>query len=167
MIDENTFGKGRRKWRGFKEAVDPDTGELMIISRFEQNVEADVDWESIWKKNLLHALRIFKNPGISVFEYFLENRNYENKVFSNKEMVVRGTGVSRATVYRIIDKLLNADVIKKLELGYQVNPNIIFNSLEAKKKNITRLDVVLSYKGFKTKKKETFIFEELKSRYEK
>ena len=162
MINENTFGKGKRKWKGFKETIDTDTGELIVSNVFETDGKQDIGWETVWLKNLLHTLHLLNERGAAVLSYFLEHRDYENKVLVSKEMIIRDTGISRSTVYRIIDRLIEGDVIKQLEIGFQVNPNIVFNSLEAKKKGISRLEVVLRYKGYKVKDKKKFSFEYFK-----
>lgn len=143
MINNSTLGRQKRII-GFRELVDDKTGEIVISNEIEHEVK-DINWEKIWLDNLLYAIGIVSDKGMRVLAYFLENRDYENKVLANKEMIIRHTGISRGTVYPIIRKLIEGGVIKELDLGFQVNPDIIFNTSEAKRKKIKRLDVILSY----------------------
>ena len=143
MINNSTLGRQKRII-GFRELVDDKTGEIIISNEIEHEVK-DINWEKIWLDNLLYAIGIVSDKGMRVLAYFLENRDYENKVLANKEMIIRHTGISRGTVYPIIRKLIEGGVIKELDLGFQVNPDIIFNTSEAKRKKIKRLDVILSY----------------------
>ena len=153
MIDDKTLGWGK-KITGFTELVDSETGEVKLANEVKSSI-VDVKWEKVWLHNLLFALGILSSSSLKVVMYFFEKRNYENIVFATKEMVIRQTGISRGTVYDVIKKLIKNNIIKELEMGFQVNPHIVFNSQKAKKEKITRLDVVMSYDGFNYKDKET------------
>ena len=154
MINNSTLGKQKRII-GFRELVDDKTGEIVISNEIEHEIK-DINWEKIWLDNLLYAIGIVSDKGMRVLSYFLENRDYENKVLANKEMIIRHTGISRGTVYPIIKKLIEGGVIKELDLGFQVNPDIIFNTSEAKRKKIRRLDVILSYNRKEIKESKTY-----------
>lgn len=149
MVSEKTFGNGK-KVVGFRELVDHDTGEVVLTANMDI-YKTDVNWEKVWLDNLMYAINLVSEKSGKILMYFIENRDYENKVLVNKEMVIRHTGISRGTVYPVIKKLIEGNIIKQLELGFQVNPNVIFNSQAARKKNIQRMDVVLSYYDSKVK----------------
>ena len=157
MINDKTWGYGK-KIVGFKELVDPGTGEITIVNKINRPVK-DFGWEKIWLESLLKAFDILGHKPFFILKYFFENRNYENKVFTNKSMISRSVGVSRLTVYGVIEKLIENDIIKPIEMGFQVNPDIIFNSLEAHRKKITRLQVILDYHDYDIKDKKMFTFE--------
>ena len=158
MINNNTLGRARSVM-GFKELVDKETGEIIITNEIQHEIK-DVNWEKIWISNLLFALNIVGDKAVKILMFFFENRDYENKVLANKQMIIRNTGISRMTVYRVIDKLIENNIIKQLELGYQVNPDIVFNTSEAKRKKIKRLDVILSYNRKEIKDKKTYEVED-------
>ena len=143
MIDDKTLGKGK-KIMGFKELVDPETGEIVMTGHFE-HYDVDIGWEKVWLDNLLYAVGLISDKAMKVLLYFIENRDHLNRVVVTKEMVIRHTEVSRGTVYSVIARLLENDILKELELGFQVNPNILFDSAKAKKKKIRRFDVLMSY----------------------
>ena len=156
MIDQTTFYL-KKVFIGSEEITDVDTGEMRIVKEFAHK-ETDINWENVWLKNLLWAIGLVSDKSIKVLVFFIENRNYENKVFVNKRMVIDSTGFSKTTVYKVIDALESGNVIKKLvdETGYQVNPDIIFNTLEAKRKKINRLEVRVNYYGHKAINKRSF-----------
>ena len=158
-IEEKTFGRSKRMI-GWEEVMSLKTGEVSTSVKFKI-FDQDFNFEKIWIKNLLFAIGLVGDKSIGVLMYFLENRNYENKVLANKEMIVRHTKISRKTVYRVVKKLIGGDIIRPLELGFQVNPNVIFNSLDAKRKNITRLDMLISYYKYTPKPKKEFEFKEI------
>ena len=157
MINTNTIGK-KKQAVGWEDLCNVNTGEIKSTVKMKL-YDIDIQWEKVWVSNLLYALGIIGDKSIKILMYFIDNRNYENKVIANKEIIVRHTKISHKTVYKVVNKLLDADIIRELELGYQVNPHIIFNSLAAKKKGITRLDIVFSYFNYDSKSKKEFIFE--------
>ena len=72
--------------------------------------------------------------------------------------MARELDASRPIVYKALALLEENEVVKKIELGWHINPNIVFNPQEAKKKNMMRLDVLHSYYGhekYNTKKEST------------
>jgi len=113
MVDNKTFGRGR-KAVGWEEVVSLKTGEITNSVKM-QVFDVDINWEKLWLKNLLFAIDLIGDKSMQVLVFFLDNRDYENKVLANKEMIVRGTGISRKTVYRVIKKLIEGNIIKELE----------------------------------------------------
>ena len=156
MINKHTIGRRKTHIKS-EEIVDVDTGEIRIVKEFE-HYDIDINWEKVWLENLLFAIGLVSEKATTVLCYFLDNRNYENKVYVNKKMIIDHTGISRNTVYRVISALINGNVIKEIDQGYQVNPDILFNTKAAKDKKIERLDVRISYYGFTPKDKKTFEF---------
>ena len=158
MIDEKTFGIGKKKI-GWEEVADLKTGEVRSSIKVAI-FDTDIDWEKLWLRNLLFAIDLVGDKSMLVLKFFLSHRDYENKVLANKEMIVRETGISRKTVYRVIKRLLEGNVIRKLDLGFQVNPHIIFNTSQAKKKGISRFDIIASYYNYESKDKKGYEFRE-------
>ena len=156
-INKTTFGRSKKKI-GWEEVASIKTGEVSTNIKF-RITDLDINWERVWLENLLFAIGLVGDKSVEVLMFFIENRDYENKVLATQETIVRQTGISRKTIYKVVKKLIESDVVRKLELGFQVNPHIIFNALAAKKKGITRLDVVMSYYNYEKKKKDVFTFE--------
>jgi len=158
MINKHTLGK-RKTHINSEETVDVESGEVRIVKEFE-HYDIDINWEKVWFDNLLWMIGLVSDKTTKVLMYLLDNRNYENKVYVNKKMIIKQTGISKNTVYKVISSLIAGDVMKEIDQGYQVNPDVLFNTKAAKDKKINRLDVRISYYGYKPKKKKSFEYQE-------
>jgi len=117
-------------------------------------VPTDVNWQTVWLKNILFAYDIVGDKKVHVLSYLLENMDSENKVICSISSIARHLEISRPTVQTTIDLLIKYDIVKKLpEYGYFINPNIVFNKLKALNNKTNRIDVLYTYmkKGFKPK----------------
>ena len=76
--------------------------------------------------------------------------------------MARNLGISRTTVGSTLDSFIENKIIKEIDFAFVVNPEIVWDAQEAKKKGVKRLDVWLSFheEDFEVKSKETYVVED-------
>ena len=112
---------------GTKEYIDPQTGEKIKVTLIRKNVHTDYNFHKIWIQDLLNILNSFGNKKIKILSYLLgKMRNEDNTVSVTYKEIVKELGISHPTVSATIRELIEANVIKKIQIGtYQFNPAII------------------------------------------
>ena len=157
MIDHKTI-KWKNRIVSTKRLWDEDTGEETFVRQLIKDVPTDVNWQTVWLKNILFAYDIIGDKKVHVLSYLLGSMDSENKVICSISSIARHLEISRPTVQTTIDLLIENDIIKKLpEFGYFINPNIVFDKLKAQHNGVERLDILHTYMKKKIKPKENHL----------
>ena len=131
---------------GMMDAVDPKTGELKRVPRFEVR-SVDFNFNKIWLGHLLDAMEVIGNKKIQIMSWLLENRNEkDNHIYATHRMIAEETKSSLPTVTETLTLMQEQNVLMKHRNGvYQLNPDLVFMG-----ENEDRMDIMMSYKKTKT-----------------
>lgn len=121
----------KQKFVGYKELVDPDTGEMFPM---QMNVieDRDFNFHKVWLQNLVQGIDEISNQKLRLAFWIIENLNKENQLIMTQRQIAEKTGMSLQTVSRTIRALCKktGDVqpfLQKINSGaYMVNPNMIY-----------------------------------------
>lgn len=131
---------------GMMDAVDPKTGELKRVPRFEVR-SVDFNFNKIWLGHLLDAMEVIGNKKIQIMSWLLENRNEkDNHIYATHRMIAEETKSSLPTVTETLSLMQEQNVLMKHRNGvYQLNPDLVFMG-----ENEDRMDIMMSYTKTKT-----------------
>ena len=123
--------------------VNQQTGELIKTHTLSKEVkDVDIGFHKLWIGHILETIEEVGNAKIKVLFWLLKNADHTNMVKATVNQISDKTGVSRATVGRLMAALRRADVIR-LEFGgrWVLNPSVIFKGGHDK-----RMNVLIRYK---------------------
>ena len=121
---------------GTTEYINKDTGEIETFNVIEEH-DQDFNFEKIWLGHLLESLSVLGNAKIKVLNYLLANKNSDNQIIGTQRVIAKGVGVSLPVVNETIQRLVEANAIKKVSSGVlMLNPEIIFKGKHKKRMNI-------------------------------
>ena len=118
-------------------SVNTSTGEVCDVY-IEKEVSSQNFWK-IWLGDILTVLGIISNSKqLDVVLYVMENiRPSDNFFIGSYEKIATGAGVSKRTVLRVMQKLLETEFLKKVQNGvYAVNAKYIIKGNENKRRMI-------------------------------
>ena len=123
---------------GVKRLIDTDTGEELTATVEIVKGDRKFGWEAIWLGTLLETLEIITNKGFKVAKFLLEQRiRSENIVVATISDIAKKTGLSEKTVRTVIQKLIEANFITRVQRGvYRINPAVIWRGNETKRQAI-------------------------------
>lgn len=147
--NKNTTGKRRVK-AGFTQVVDPKTGEMRNVQKYEIK-DVDINWNKVWLGHLLDALEMVGNKKMQVVSWLLENRDKKtNEVIATQQEIIDSTGLSKKTIAETFKALQEAEVLIKIRNGrWQLSPNFIWNG-----DSENRMDILFSYQKEEEKDNE-------------
>lgn len=137
-----TTTASRRVKAGFREVIEPKTGELKKVQHYEIK-DVDINWNKVWLGHLLDALEMVGNKKMQVISWLLENRDKKtNEVIATQQEIIEATGLSKKTVAETFKALQEAEVLSKIRNGrWQLSPNFIWQG-----DNEDRMDILFTYK---------------------
>ena len=118
----------KQKFTGYKELVDPDTGERIPM---QMNVieDRDFNFTKVWMQNLVNSLDEISNQKLRLAFWIIDNLNKENQLIMTQRQISEKSGISLQTVSRTIKALCegNPPFLQKINSGaYRVNPDVMF-----------------------------------------
>ena len=128
---------GQRK----RELVDTQTGEIIWVDQITKRTYGTKNFWKCYLMDFLNVLGIIDSRQLDIFIYIVENTNPSNNIFiGTYKKISKDTGCSSTTIARIMKKLQENNLIKKVQNGaWLVNPNILM------KGNDTKRQILLSY----------------------
>ena len=134
-----------------------DDGEELTVPKITVygNKGGSTNFRLFWYRNFfsiissLIEINIDINTGIKMLEFIFENVDKDNKIYFSKSAAQRDTGLSRPTINKYIDVLLEVDVIRIIANnlgvdGYFLNPHIIY---DGHKNNTSRMSLLVEFYG--------------------
>jgi hypothetical protein len=138
--------KSTKKILGYKNLVDPDTGEFVPMQMVEVE-DRDFNFHKIWLKNFLNSVDEIVNQKARLALWIIDNLDSENKLVMTQREIAKHTRMSTQTVNRTLKALCKAPeggmaFLQKMQIGaYRVNPEIIY-----KGRYSTRQGICFNYK---------------------
>lgn len=114
------------------------TGEIIETQTLSKEVkDVDIGFDKLWIGHILETIDEVGNAKVKVLFWLLKNRDQGNMVRATIDVITEKTGVSRATVGRLMAALRKADVVR-LEYGgrWLINPGVIFKGGHGKRMNV-------------------------------
>ena len=120
---------------GQEEYINTKTGEIetMDVIRLE---DRDFNFHKVWMRNFISTLDIIGNQKAKVCFWIIENLTKDNRLLFTYRGISDATGISLDTVSKTMKVLLDADFLRKSDVGYIVNPNILFKGQRSNRMNI-------------------------------
>jgi predicted transcriptional regulator len=117
----------KQKFVGYKELVDPATGELVPM-QIQMVEDRDFNFHKVWLKHLINGLDEITNQKVKVAFWIVENLDKENQIIMTQRQIAEECDISYQTVSRTIKALCKSNFIQKINNGgsYRVNPNVLF-----------------------------------------
>ena len=118
--------------------LDPKTGEVFeVLQAGEEKVIDSLPFVKVYYEMLAFMMRSNCQPTIKLALYIMNDLEYKDSyVYLRCVEVCKDLGWnSRATFYKALKGLIEANVIAKSEIAnlYYVNPNMVFNGSRIKK----------------------------------
>jgi DNA-binding transcriptional ArsR family regulator len=121
------------------------TGEIIEAQTLNKQVKGDVDigFEKLWIGHILETIDEVGNAKVKVLFWLMRNKDQGNMVRGTVNEIAQKTGVSRATVGRLMASLRRAHVVR-LEYGgrWMLNPAVVFRGSHDR-----RMNVLIRYKS--------------------
>lgn len=124
------------KFKGTETFINQTTGEIveMQVTNIE---ERDANFHKIWLGHIIQSLDMIGNKKITVLSYILGNINRDNQLIATQSEIEKKLNISRKTINETFKMLINADFMKKEQIGvYRVNPNIVFKGGKGNRFNV-------------------------------
>lgn len=121
---------------GTQQYINADTGELqeMQVTTVE---ERDFNFHKVWMKNFINTLEIVGNQKTKLCFWIIDNLNKENQLCKTYRQIAKETNMSLDTVRVTMKLLLEADFLRRVNMGcYVVNPDILFKGTRSGRLNV-------------------------------
>lgn len=129
--------------------VNQRTGEMREFQNVEKVYYGQRQFWKLYLQDFLAVLGIFESKQLNVICYIMENTDQRTNVFvGTMAEIAKACDCSRATVNTAIQRLLGANFLTQMKIKsmYRVNPNVMFQGSEFKKRGI-----MISYTEDKTR----------------
>ena len=115
--------------------VDVETGEQIDVNQITKIAYGQKNFWKFYLMDFLSVLGIFESRQLDVLVYVLENTNQSNNLFiGTYRKIEKDTGISYKTIANIMKKLVDNNLMKKVQNGvYLINPEIMVKGSEHKK----------------------------------
>ena len=141
----------KQKFVGYKELVDPDTGEKYPM---QMNVleDRDFNFHKVWLQHLVNSLDAISNQKLRLAFWIIDNLDKENQLIMTQRAIAKASGMSLQTVSRTLKALCEAPegspaFLQKINSGaYRVNPDVIFKGSHS-----NRMGVCYEYREVESK----------------
>lgn len=117
--------KTKYKQVGTQEYINKDTGELVSL-KVESTERRDFNFHKVWLNQLTDSLGGILNQKTKVAFWILNNLNRENQLVYTQNQIASNVNVSIQTVNLTLKEMMKADIIRKANGAYIVNPDVIF-----------------------------------------
>ena len=116
--------KIKYKQVGTQEYINKDTGELVSL-KVESTERRDFNFHKVWLNQLTDSLDGILNQKTKV-AFWILNLNRENQLVYTQNQIASNVNVSIQTVNLTVREMMKADLIRKSNGAYIVNPDIVF-----------------------------------------
>ncbi|WP_033154457.1 replication/maintenance protein RepL [Pseudobutyrivibrio ruminis] len=117
--------KTKYKQVGTQEYINKDTGELVSL-KVESTERRDFNFHKIWLAQLTDSMEGIFNQKTKVAFWILNHLNRENQLIYTQNQIASKVNVSIQTVNLTFKEMMQADLIRKANGAYIVNPDIVF-----------------------------------------
>lgn len=135
-VDKKTDSSGNVHYVGKKRLVDLSTGEEFEAQTIVKSV-GDQDFKKIFLTEVLERIEAFSSAKMKFIFWFLENADKQNRVIGSVAQLAERSGISFATVARLLPVLKKTDVIRLISPSvYMLNPEILAAVTSNKRGNL-------------------------------
>jgi hypothetical protein len=128
-------------FHGERRLVDTETGEIIPAQVVTKTV-GDAGFHKVWLHEILELVDEVGNAKMRVLMWLLSKADAQNQILATKDEISKATGVSRATVTRLMVALRDANVIAETRRSlWRLNPKDIFKGDHDK-----RMAVLVKYR---------------------
>lgn len=120
---------------GTEQYLNISTGEVQNMGVVSIE-ERDFNFHKVWMRNFISTLEIIGNQKAKVCFWIIDNLNKENQLLYTYRGISDATGISLDTVAKTMKVLLDADFLRKGDVGYIINPDILFKGSRSGRMNI-------------------------------
>lgn len=143
---------------GYKEYIDPDTGEIVPMQTTTVE-ERDFNFTKVWMRDFLQKLDLLGNAKIEVAFWIVDHIDKENQLTYTYRQIQSEIGCSLDTVSKTMKILIEADFLRPKNQGcYVLHPNIIFKGTQN-----ARLNALTQYQTLGKEKSNPSKEEQLKN----
>ena len=121
---------------GTQKFVNVQTGEVedFQVTSVE---ERDFNFHKVWMKNFINTLEIVGNQKSKLCFWIIDNLNKENQLCMTYRQIAEKTKISLDTVRVTMKLLLEADFLRKVNMGcYVVNPDVVYKGTRTGRLNV-------------------------------
>ena len=111
---------------GTQQYINATTGEIedMQVTKIE---ERDFNFHKVWMREFIAKLELVGNAKTKLAFWIIDNLNAQNQLCMTYRQIAEETGISLETVRITMKILMEADFLRKHNMGvYLVNPDIIY-----------------------------------------
>lgn len=111
---------------GTQQYINTTTGEIedMQVTKIE---ERDFNFHKVWMREFIAKLELVGNTKTKLAFWIIDNLNTQNQLCMTYRQIAEKTGISLETVRITMKILMEADFLRKHNMGvYLVNPDIIY-----------------------------------------
>lgn len=121
-----------------KTYIDTETGEYVECIQQTKRFYGTQQFYKVFLADLLQMLGILESKPLDVLCYIIDNTNPSNNLFvGTYERIMKDTGISKATIAKVMTRLQAGGYIKKLQNGvYFVSPKVIIKGNDNKKRTL-------------------------------
>lgn len=120
-----------------KRLVDLETGEEFESQVIVKDFNNDADFKKVFFAELVGILDEFSNAKMKFILWLLDNLNDSNQFYGSYTELAEGSGISRDTIARVMPRMLETQVIKKIRTGtYMLNPKLVASVNSQKRANL-------------------------------
>lgn len=121
---------------GTQQFINVQTGEVedFQVTSIE---ERDFNFHKVWMKNFINTLDLVGNQKTKLCFWIIDNLDKENQLCMTYRQISEKTSISLETVRITMKLLLEADFLRKVNMGcYVVNPDVLFKGSRSGRLNV-------------------------------
>lgn len=121
---------------GTQQFINVQTGEVedFQVTSIE---ERDFNFHKVWMKNFINTLDLVGNQKTKLCFWIIDNLDKENQLCMTYRQISEKTNISLETVRITMKLLLEADFLRKINMGcYVVNPDILYKGSRSGRLNV-------------------------------
>lgn len=121
---------------GTQQFINVQTGEVedFQVTSIE---ERDFNFHKVWMKNFINTLDLVGNQKTKLCFWIIDNLDKENQLCMTYRQISEKTNISLETVRITMKLLLEADFLRKVNMGcYVVNPDILYKGSRSGRLNV-------------------------------
>lgn len=137
---------GKTMFRGGRRLIDSETGEIIETHVVERSVDGgDSGFHKIWLGHILELVEEVGNAKMTILVWLLKQADSKNQVQATYREIAQATGAGVATVQRLMQALLRANVITRPPTNrygpLRLNPDVVFKGTHK-----SRMNVLIKYR---------------------
>lgn len=121
---------------GTQQFINVATGEIedFQVTSIE---ERDFNFHKVWMRNFINTLDVVGNQKTKLCFWIIDNLNKENQLCMTYRQIAEKTNISLETVRITMKLLLEADFLRKVNMGcYVVNPDVVYKGTRTGRLNV-------------------------------